>query len=178
MIAMLLACIIILAGCGSTGQTVSVAQQEQKGKLVTVKEQSVEVHKPTTTPTTVPTQTQDNDTQDQQDNSSNEEVPEENDNSTGTDEEPNDEPEASGETEKILILKFKGKPSELEIKVGTTVMWENQDLYGHVIGIFKVIQGPVLYKGETWSYVFNETGNYTWLSAGHPRTNGQIIVTE
>ncbi|MBW2977763.1 hypothetical protein KY331_02875 [Candidatus Woesearchaeota archaeon] len=176
MIVIFLACVIVLAGCGSTGQTVNVAQQEQEGKLVTVKEQSVEVHKPTSPPTTVPPEQ--NDSQDDVDDTSNEDVPDENDDSTDTDSESSDDPVVSGESEKILILKFKGNPSELEIKLGTTVLWENQDVYGHVIGIFKVIEGPMLRKGETWSYIFNETGNYTWMSMGHPRTNGQIIVTE
>jgi len=188
MIAIFLICVLVLiVGCEKTGQTVNVAKEEQEGKLIKVKEQSVEIHKPTSTPTSVPS-TQDSDSQDQQQNLSNEELIEQLSEGKGfvnesadvdeSSDEDDSEQSTDSESETILILNFKGNPSELEVKAGTTVIWENADVYGHVIGIFKVIEGPMLKKGETWSYIFNEPGNYTWMSMGHPKTNGNVIVTE
>jgi len=169
-IALCLIGILILVGCGNEGQTVSVAKQEQEGKLITVKEQSVEIQKPTSTPTSVPPP-KDEDEEDL----SNKELIEKLSEEKGLSEDEDDNVQPP-DAETILLLNFKGVPSYLEIEAGTTITWENRDVYGHVVAIFKLTQGPMLAKGDTWDYTFNNPGNYTWMSAGHPKTNGQIIV--
>ena len=171
-IAIFLICMVLVVGCRdtATGQTISVAQEEQKGKLITVKEQSIEIHKPTSVPTTVP---EDDEGDDMPGNLSNKELIEQLSEEKGLNANESVEPE--GET--IMILNFRGHPSVLEIEAGTTVTWENKDVYVHKIGIFHVIEGPRLAKGETWSYIFEEPGDYSWFSMSRPKTQGRVIVT-
>jgi plastocyanin len=167
----LICLLIFIGGCEGTGKTVNVPQQEQEGKLITVKEQSVEIHKPTSPPTTVPSGQDGNESG----NLSNKELIDQLSKEKGIN--TSDSSQAGGETETVTILNFKGIPSELEITAGTTVTWLNKDVYVHKIGIFHVEEGPRLAKGETWSYTFTEPGTYLWMSMSRPKTNGAIIVT-
>ena len=166
--------LIFIVGCEKTGQTVKVAQEEQKGKLITVKEQSVEINKPTSPPTTVPS---DEDRNDNDEETNNKDLINQLSQEKGLDTSDSSSSSSSSDGEQILILNFKGTPETLEVTAGTTVTWRNEDIYGHKIGIFKLTEGPVLHKGDTWSYTFAEPGEYLWMSMGHSKTNGNVIVS-
>ncbi|MBT6520473.1 hypothetical protein HOK51_11635 [Candidatus Woesearchaeota archaeon] len=89
-----------------------------------------------------------------------------------------EESEETSLTAMIVIKDFKVYPSELKIKVGTTVTWENKyDSFNHIIG-WKGMNGAALKKGETWSYTFTEPGTIKWFSTARPTTQGKIIVEE
>ena len=109
---------------------------------------------------------------------------------TEEDEDEADEEEAtSGETT-IVMYKFQGTPEDLDIKVGTTVTFVNEeDNFMHIVGVrvwagSKYSLQPVagyheLLPGESYSYTFNETGKYQWLSkTKYPDVSGEIEVTE
>jgi len=70
-------------------------------------------------------------------------------------------------------------PSELTVKPGTTVTFENQDEMpgGHTIvaddGSF---QSPGLAKGQSWSHTFDEPGTYPYSIKEHPATKGSVTV--
>ncbi len=85
---------------------------------------------------------------------------------------------------KIISLKdLKPYPSDLTIKVGTTVEWRNiNDNFKHVIGWkdqkqMGVTPEPIL-QGESWSYTFNEPGNIRWFSTARATVQGTIIIEE
>lgn len=170
--AFLIFILVSIVGCEKTGQTVKVAQEEQKGKLITVREQSVEINKPTSPPTTVP-----NTSEDDEEANNNKDLINQLSQEKGLDTSDSSSSSSGSDSEQILILNFKGNPKTLEVTAGTTVTWKNADVYGHKIGIYKITEGPVLHKDETWSYKFTESGNYSWMSMGHPKTNGNIIVS-
>jgi plastocyanin len=70
-------------------------------------------------------------------------------------------------------------PSELTVKPGTTVTFENQDEMpgGHTIvaddGSF---QSPGLAKGQSWTHTFDEAGSYPYSIKEHPAAKGSVTV--
>ena len=90
--------------------------------------------------------------------------------------------------EEIVIDNFIGTPTDLEIKVGTTVRIKNEHHnYKHIIGIREWIgteyeRAPldgwnVINTGEHYDFKFKKTGEYLWMSkSSYPRTSGQIKV--
>jgi plastocyanin len=70
-------------------------------------------------------------------------------------------------------------PSELTVKAGTRVTFENQDAMpgGHsIVADDGSFQSPGLGKGETWSHTFSEPGNYPFSIKEHPAAKGSITV--
>ncbi len=69
--------------------------------------------------------------------------------------------------------------SEISVKKGTKVIWENLDAWGHTVtstdGIFdsKTISGNM-----TFERAFNEPGTFGFLCVIHPSMTGQITVQE
>jgi plastocyanin len=70
-------------------------------------------------------------------------------------------------------------PSEITVKPGTSVTFENQDEMpgGHTIvaddGSF---QSPGLAKGETWSHTFDAPGTHGYSIKEHPAAKGSVTV--
>ncbi len=87
------------------------------------------------------------------------------------------------------------KPN-IKIKKGTKVTWVNQDVTQH--NVIKgqggnedvqdapreeevdpnVLAGPLLNKGESYSFTFNETGSVSYYCSPHPYMKGIVTVTE
>ena len=107
--------------------------------------------------------------------------------------------ETAGETETekplaeetITIINFRGEPEDLSIKVGTTVTWKNdmENMVQIIIilpsketGVYssKEINNVVrTLPGDSYSYIFNETGDYKWGSkTKFDKIYGFITVTE
>lgn len=74
-------------------------------------------------------------------------------------------------------------PLNLEIPVGTTVTWVNedavphtvqsQDAEGNIIGLFN---SALIYTGERFSYTFEEEGVYNYYCSLHPWRVGLVTV--
>lgn len=70
-------------------------------------------------------------------------------------------------------------PSELTVKPGTAVTFENQDEMpgGHTIvaddGSF---ESPGLAKGQTWSHTFDAPGTHGYSIKEHPSAKGSVTV--
>lgn len=86
-------------------------------------------------------------------------------------------------------------PSRLDVDVGDTVTWINEDREKHAItsgissGRFGFIQGELgesdgifdsdlFAEGEKWSYTFEETGAFTYFCNIHPWMSAMIVVGE
>jgi nitrite reductase (NO-forming) len=81
-------------------------------------------------------------------------------------------------------------PKVIEIAVGTTVTWTNEDAFTYLAGEFSGIHNvaalsgptrfssPMLGHGESWSYTFNELGEYELLCAPHPYMRAIVRVVE
>lgn len=78
----------------------------------------------------------------------------------------------------VAIRNYAFSPSTLTVKKGTTVTWINDDSVPHSImgGAFKSAN---LNNGGSYSFVFNEAGEYSYNCGVHPSTmKGKIIVEQ
>ena len=74
-------------------------------------------------------------------------------------------------------------PLNLEIPVGTTVIWTNddsvphniqsQDEFGNVTDLFN---SPPMNTGDTFEYTFDEEGVYNYFCSFHPWRVGLVTV--
>jgi plastocyanin len=78
-------------------------------------------------------------------------------------------------TQNISIKSFAFDPSEVTIKVGTTVVWTNFDSVPHNIKS-DLFTSPLMNKGETFSYTYVSPGTFTYICGVHPSMKGTIIV--
>jgi nitrite reductase (NO-forming) len=66
----------------------------------------------------------------------------------------------------------------LEIPVGTTVTWTNQDSVIHTVtAVDESFASGFMREGETWSYTFEEPGEFEYLCTPHPWMRARVIVT-
>lgn len=91
--------------------------------------------------------------------------------------------EDSGEavaTGSVTIKGFSFSPRTITVKVGTTVTWTNQDGIRHNVTTHdgNGPDGPLLAKGESYSYTFKRTGMFNYHCHPHPDMKGTVIVTD
>jgi plastocyanin len=71
-------------------------------------------------------------------------------------------------------------PNPVEVKVGETVTWINDDSGRHTVtskddGIF---DSGIMGKGQSFSYTFDKAGEYPYYCTLHPNMVGTVVVTE
>jgi plastocyanin len=70
-------------------------------------------------------------------------------------------------------------PNPVEVKVGETVTWINDDSGRHTVtskdGTF---DSGVMGKGQSFSYTFDKAGEYPYFCSPHPGMVGTVVVTE
>ena len=83
-------------------------------------------------------------------------------------------------TNKVVIQNYTFSPTVITIEKGTSVIWTNLDITSHsIIGDSTAanIQSGALSEGGTFSYSFDEPGEYIYHCGEHSNTFGKIIVT-
>ena len=88
-----------------------------------------------------------------------------------------EEKEYNPKTIHVSIVGYAYSPSQVIINKGDRVVWTNQDSVRHDVN-GDGIEGPLLSKGETFSYTFTEAGTYNYICTPHPYMKGSIIVVE
>ena len=77
----------------------------------------------------------------------------------------------------IKIENFVYVPAEITIEPGTRVTWTNQDDAPHTAtSTEEEFKSPALDTGDTYSFVFNDKGDYPYFCALHPHMKGRITV--
>ena len=70
-------------------------------------------------------------------------------------------------------------PNPVEVKVGETVTWINDDSGRHTVtskdGTF---DSGVMGKGQSFSYTFDKAGEYPYFCSPHPGMVGTVVVTK
>ncbi len=70
-------------------------------------------------------------------------------------------------------------PNPVEVKVGETVTWVNDDSGRHTVtskdGVF---DSGMMGKGQSFSYTFDKAGEYPYYCTLHPNMVGTVAVTE
>ena len=99
---------------------------------------------------------------------------------------PDDVGDAAGETTtdvasagtEVSVVDVAFAPADIEVPVGTTVDWTNQDPFAHTVtardGAF---DSGTLDGGEAFSQTFGEPGTFGYFCAIHPSMTGTVTVT-
>ena len=84
---------------------------------------------------------------------------------------------ANGQVRQIAVSAFAFAPDKLQITVGDTVVWINEDLAPHTAtsddGDWDTGQ---IEKGQTARQVFEKPGTFSYFCAFHPHMTGRIVV--
>ena len=118
---------------------------------------------------------------------------------TPQEEESGDSGEVAGnETVSILPNSFENQPMDapdefaesedpadysvnvLSVSVGTTVTWTNDDpgMMHTVTSADGIFDSSFLNEGDTWSYTFDEPGEFEYFCAPHPWMRAKVIVVD
>jgi len=77
----------------------------------------------------------------------------------------------------ISIVDFNFDPAEMEVPVGTTVRWTNNDSFDHNVkaddGTF---ESETLGGGDTFEFTFETAGTFAYICGIHPSMQGTITV--
>lgn len=87
-------------------------------------------------------------------------------------------PSASGTPQgpnQISMKSFAFNPAILNIKVGDTVTWTNNDSVTHDIS-GSGFKSPLMSNGQSYSFTFNTVGTYDYVCAIHPSMKGTVVV--
>jgi plastocyanin len=79
----------------------------------------------------------------------------------------------------VQIDSFSFHPRELEISVGTTVTWKNDDDVPHTAtskGREPLFDSAALDTDDKFSFTFSKPGRYTYYCKVHPHMTGVVIV--
>ena len=83
-------------------------------------------------------------------------------------------------TTAVKIENYMFGPMTTKVKVGDTVTWTNMDAVHHnVVADQKTADGPngpLIGKGETYSFKFTKAGTYTFHCEPHPYMHGTVVV--
>lgn len=79
----------------------------------------------------------------------------------------------------VQMASFAFVPANIEVPVGTTVTWTNQDTAPHTVTFRDdaLKSSSILRQGESYSYTFTKPGTYTYYCTVHPTMTAQVVVT-
>ena len=86
--------------------------------------------------------------------------------------------ERASSTQRISISGFAFSPAILEVSLGETVSWTNDDGAPHQIMLKNGTASDVLMPTKSYSSKFDEVGSYDYLCSIHPYMTGKVVVTE
>ncbi len=76
----------------------------------------------------------------------------------------------------VSINNFSFVPASEVVKLGTVIVWTNNDSVPHTVNGGSVFSSAVLQPGDTFSFTFNRLGTFNYTCSIHPSMKGQIIV--
>ena len=83
----------------------------------------------------------------------------------------------TADTARIAIRDFEFAIQRVVIQPGTTVVWTNEGNVPHTsTADGGVWNSPLLSRGESYSRVFNEPGEYAYYRAPHPFMRAVVVV--
>lgn len=83
-------------------------------------------------------------------------------------------------TDEVEIEDMAFRPANITVKKGTTVTWTNKDSVEHTVTSDNS-GGPrsaMLARDESYSFTFNEVGEFSYHCQPHPQMTGKVTVTE
>jgi plastocyanin len=89
-------------------------------------------------------------------------------------------PQDAGEPVVVAMKNIAFEPKTVEVKVGQTVSWPNEDSVDHnvVATDGEDFKSDNYGKGETYEYKFEQPGTVKYTCTLHPGMDGEVTVTE
>jgi amicyanin len=82
-----------------------------------------------------------------------------------------------GRTTAVTIENFQYSAATITIAAGTTVTWTNKDSVQHTVTERgNLFDSGLLGNGQSFSYTFNQPGEYEYYCIPHPYMTGKVIV--
>ena len=79
--------------------------------------------------------------------------------------------------DKVIIQNSAFIPPTLNVTVGSTVTWVNQNPDPQdIVSDARIFDSGTLLNGQSYNYTFNETGSYHYHSSIHPDMKGTVVV--
>ena len=82
---------------------------------------------------------------------------------------------SQGQSHDVAIKGMKFDPAQIQIAVGDSVTWTNQDDRDHTVAGPGFKSGN-LSKGDTFQHTFTKAGKFSYACSYHPRMKGVVIV--
>jgi len=82
----------------------------------------------------------------------------------------------NGVNHQVIISNFEFKPSKLNVKVGDTVTWINNDIVPHNIAINMKQKALSPEIGSDQVFVYKVDKSLTYICGLHPSMKGKLIV--
>ena len=77
----------------------------------------------------------------------------------------------------VRIENFTFAPQNLAVKIGTTVIWDNEDDIPHTVASStKLFRSNALDTGDKFPFTFTTPGVYQYFCSLHPHMIGTIVV--
>jgi len=76
----------------------------------------------------------------------------------------------------VSIRNSEFEPNNILIEKGIIVKWTNYDSQGHTVTIDGLFDSKTITKGKSFSYTFNEIGEFEYYCKIHPDMKGTIVV--
>jgi plastocyanin len=82
-------------------------------------------------------------------------------------------------THTITIQGMRFIPANLEVNVGDTVIWDNQDVVRHTAtSARKSFDSGEIKAGASWKHVARKAGSYPYVCAYHPTMKARLVVRQ
>lgn len=79
-------------------------------------------------------------------------------------------------THTVSITGMKFVPDDLEIAVGDTVIWKNEDIVPHTVTDKSVWNSGTLLSDKNYKFKFKRSGSYSYSCQFHPLMTARITV--
>lgn len=87
------------------------------------------------------------------------------------------EEQAQAETFRVSIKSFKFATADINVNIGDTVVWTNEDSAAHTVeSTDGTLESDELSKGDTYKFTFTKAGKYSYICGIHPSMKGSVTV--
>ena len=78
----------------------------------------------------------------------------------------------------VALSNFAIGPAKIEVPLGTTVTWTNDDDAPHSVTFDNgMADSGIFHKGQTYQYTFTKAGTFAYHCSVHPGMVARVIVT-
>ncbi len=79
-------------------------------------------------------------------------------------------------TYQVAIRGMQFVPARLEVDVGDTVMWTNEDVMPHTVSSPGIFDSMAMAPKQLWGWSFMQRGEWPYGCAFHPTMHGAVVV--